>query len=150
MFAYLDISKKSERGAVLRREGAPFSSLREDRLAELTVVAARLVPPLVACGAVAHTRATLDFDLCVLGVLGRAPGLTGEREVELFPVPARRTVVTERLEELPGHAALHRLVADLSAVQVLSDDVKGTGFVPGVGDPDALSRLTGQPYHLLM
>ena len=139
------------KGAPFSEERTPhFSSLWKDLLAELAVVAARLVPTLLARSAVALASATLELDHGVLGVPGRTSSLTRESEGESVPVPTRRTVVTECFEVLPSHAALHRLVADLSAVQVLSDDVKGTGIVPGVGDLDALSRLTGQPYHLLI
>lgn len=68
--------KKVKRGAVLRREDAPFSSLTQYGLTEPAVVAAVLVPALVARRAVALASATIDF-LLVFRVPGRATSLTG-------------------------------------------------------------------------
>ena len=108
------------------------------------------MPALVATCAVAlaGTAVGLDHRL-LLAVTRWSTGLTGSGELETTPVPVARTLKAQGFEELPGDTRLHLHVAALGSVQIVSDDVEGTCVVPGVGDLDALSRLAGQPYHLL-
>ena len=144
------VVRKSERGAGLRGDGAPFSSLGRNQLAELAVVRTGVVMPVCTL-ATGGTRAgtSVALHVGISCVPRRLPELTGSSELELAPEPPGWAVVAQCLEEMYCHVDLHVLVAGIGALQVLGDDAEGTGFVPGVGDDVLLSQLAGQPYHLL-
>lgn len=141
-----EVSTSSEKGRYSGKS-APHSSL--DHLAKLAAVPARFVPALVTRCAIALARAAEDFDLR-LAVMRWTTWYAGGSEVKPAPFPVVRSVKAQRLEELPSNTGLHLHVAAPSLVQVLSDDVKGTGGVPGVVDGEALARLGCQSYHLLL